>query len=594
MYDAADGFFHNRAVPLTSTGARTPDHDRVTPANHYIVRGTALWEPSDVFNARFKVALSQDHIYMPGASQIVSCPGGIIAPLGTPFMGGGEDCKLDRTIHVVSMDPAAYPALQNNGESALRIAQKFGTVELNWHVRPDITVTSVTGYYHVRSGIIQNSTNTNYAAAPLVVQTRFHRTDVTQELRANTSFSGPFNVTVGGFYEGGHFDVLAAGAGNILERLPAQLTRYAIGVDIDSFSAFGQLRWTPLPKFEVAVGTRWTDEKRKESAVNMITGTPVSIAFAAPRIESKNFQPELTVSYYASDDVTLFGSLKKGNKSGSFNLGQVPANGLDNSYGDETIKGGDFGVKSRLLDRRLALDVAFFSYRYTGLQVGVNLPAANGVPQNRTINAGSAKTYGIDFSSSYRPPEIEGLTLNLAGQWDKAKFTTLTNVPCYGGQTIALGCTLTRNPNTQLFTAQDLSGIPLLRAPEWQLSFGLSYEWSLNDGKTLIFSNDNAYLSRYLLILGKRPDFYQPGYIKSDLSVTLRAANNHWELALITKNVGNKLTMSGCANFNAAGSILGGQINGGTTSGAAGVDAVGCRVDPGRELWLRLTVRPFG
>jgi iron complex outermembrane receptor protein len=35
------------------------------------------------------------------------------------------------------------------------------------------------------------------------------------------------------------------------------------------------------------------------------------------------------------------------------------------------------------------------------------------------------------------------------------------------------------------------------------------------------------------------------------------------------------------------------QTTGGTTSGLAGIDQQGCFVDPGREVWLRLTVRPF-
>src|SRR5207237_4536433 len=126
------------------------------------------------------------------------------------------------------------------------------------------------------------------------------------------------------------------------------------------------------------------------------------------------------------------------------------------------------------------------------------------------------------------------------------------------------------------------------------INFGFDYEMPLADGKTLVFTNSNSYYSRYLLILGRRPDFYQPAFFKSDLSVALRGPDERWELALIGKNITDKITMRSCSNSNLAnGSLLGGQVTGGTTRGPAGIDEVGCRAERGREVWLRLTLRPF-
>jgi hypothetical protein len=39
--------------------------------------------------------------------------------------------------------------------------------------------------------------------------------------------------------------------------------------------------------------------------------------------------------------------------------------------------------------------------------------------------------------------------------------------------------------------------------------------------------------------------------------------------------------------------VLGGEVTGGTTRGPAGVDEYGCYMYRGRELWVRVTVRPF-
>ena len=39
--------------------------------------------------------------------------------------------------------------------------------------------------------------------------------------------------------------------------------------------------------------------------------------------------------------------------------------------------------------------------------------------------------------------------------------------------------------------------------------------------------------------------------------------------------------------------VLGGVVTGGTVRGPAGVDELVCYMDRGRELWVRLTFRPY-
>src|SRR5207253_1581323 len=108
--------------------------------------------------------------------------------------------------------------------------------------------------------------------------------------------------------------------------------------------------------------------------------------------------------------------------SGSFNVGLIAAPGQTTEYGDEKVEGGEVGFKSRLFDRRLALDVAAYDYKYADLQVGTIEPSrgTSQAPQARTVNAGRAKVYGVDFSAAWRPAEVEGLTLNLNANWNKA------------------------------------------------------------------------------------------------------------------------------------------------------------------------------
>jgi iron complex outermembrane receptor protein len=599
-YSDEDGYFYNLAQALTSTGAVAPKDSRIGPNRRWTVRATVLWEPTNSFSARLKVSLNHDKEFYAGQVQMVSCPDGVTAPSGVPFIGGGEDCRLDRTYRSVAMSPLAFPAMQADGVPFIENTQKYGSLELNWRPRPDITLTSVTGYYWLRTNNLSNGTNSTFAAPAFVAAGQFRRYDWTEEVRANTDFSGPFNFTAGFFYQTGDFSQNGPLPGNVFYRLPAQIFRFLSDVDVKSISPFGQIRWKPIAQLEIAGGARYTDEKRSETAANVLpNGVIVPVRLGVPKIHSKKWQPELTITYKPTDDVTVFGSLKKGYKSGSFNYGVVPFDGIDSSYGDETVKGGELGLKSRWFDRTVTFETAYFDYRYSGLQVGTIEPTQGGLPQTRTVNAGSARTYGVEFSSTWRPPQVQGLDLFLNGQWNRARFKRLTNVPCWGGQTIAEGCSLqfsqAQNNGLGGFTAQNLNGIPLPRAPEWQVNFGFDYEMALADGKTLTFTNNNSYYSRYLIILGTRPDFYQPSFFKTDAGVALHGADDRWELALIGKNLTNKITLGSCSSSNFAnGAFFGGQVTGGTVRGPAGVDEVGCRTDRGRELWLRVTYRPMG
>jgi len=230
--------------------------------------------------------------------------------------------------------------------------------------------------------------------------------------------------------------------------------------------------------------------------------------------------------------------------------------------------------------------------------VDVPEAAGGGLPVIQTINAASARTYGVDLDLAYRPAAIQGLDLHLAANWDHARFLKFNNAQCWGGQTVAEGCNQTFIPATGLYVAQDLSGTPLVRAPDLQLNFGLNYSYPLANAYKLLFSNNNSFSSRYVAVPAvNRPnnDNYQSSYAKIDLGVTLQSPDNRWEVSLLGKNINDKIIAGFCANSNYAnGAILGGEITGGTTRGPAGIDEMGCFSDRGREIWLRLTVRPFG
>lgn len=642
LYSSADGYFKNNAEAIPGTGGMTPEHNRVPRPRNFVARGTLLWEPTDDFSVRFKFNHAYDRTTNAELKQLRTCPDGPgrayvpFPPLPAVDFVGNDDCRYNRDASTIYLDPASFPGVPNDGVPFLRNKQNYGTLELNYDIVPEVTLTSVSAYYKLKSRSMVNPSGSSAAGPTFAVTNRFSRRQITQELRLNSDFAGPLNFTAGAFYEDGRlYDRVAFIRNTSYFWLsPAVLGADILNddrastVDIKTYSAFGQVRFQPSDTLEIAAGARWTNEVRDLSVFDFQNGVDLTPFLPRPKVKSDTISPELTVTYTPTDDLTVFGSLKKGFKSGSFSVAvpagarRDPATGAiigaeDKSFDDEKVKGYEIGIKSRLADRQILANIAFYDYYYRGLQVGGIEGAQNSTPVIRTVNAGRARTYGVDFDIAYRPAAIEGLSVNAAINWNKARYTELDNIPCLINQTFDLGCTTffaPPNPTQArlpadagvtvdgvygFYNGQDLSGSQAIRAPEWSINFGFDYELPVGSGMSLQIANNNRYSSSYPSFLGKgRPnnDNFQNSFFMVDASVALKAEDDSWEVALLGKNITDKLVASNCSATNSAGSGVlpfNGNYAGGSRVGPLGIADQICFPDgPGRQVWVRFTLRP--
>ncbi|PEQ12316.1 hypothetical protein B2G71_12505 [Novosphingobium sp. PC22D] len=618
MYAKDDGYFFNKATALPGTGAVTPSSDRYNGGDEYIVRGTVVWEPAPGFSARLKINRTEKEV-VGGGAPYGSCPDGIVPPpfvFPIPqFVNPNEDCKIDRTVYIVDLDPAAFPNVRRAGVPGLSYATTFGTLELNADVASQLTLTSTSGYYRNAVDGLLNGVNSGYSGPTLIADNDFDRRDFTQELRLQSDWSSPLNFLVGGFYQDAYVRNRVYVGGNRFLGLPTVLTAGINDVSIEVWSAFGQARWQALDSLEIAAGVRYTDEKRSDDAARLtgLYDEPTPITVGKPSIRSKNWSPELTITYTPTDDFTVFGALKQGYKSGSYILTAPPAPGVDNSFGDEKVQGGEVGVKARVADRALTLNGAFYYYKYSDLQVGANEVAQGGIPVIRTINAGKSKVYGLDFDVTYRPAAIDGLTAFLAVNWNHARFTEFDGAPCYGGQTIALGCdqfptpvtdpgqlaagffVLDESGNPVKYNGQNLAGAPLPKAADWTGTASIDYETPFGSNLMLGLGVSGQYSSSFLRGLGRksREDLVQPAYAKLNANVRIGAEDGGWEVSLVGNNLTNKYTAGNCTTYSGAtGQVFASPVFGTPIQNASGVDELACIPDRGRQVFLRLTLKP--
>jgi len=621
MYDQQEGYFYNDAIAATAApnlGAENPQYDRSPWGKESITRITALWDPTSQFSVRLKINEAYDRYSNSDLLQFSSCPSGTAPLPGFPsFIGGGENCLLDRTQREVNLNPTAFQGILNGGTPFLMTDQRYGTIEMTYRPTSNQTLTSTSAYYHVTSSSMVNASDATYAGPYIGVNNRYYRHEFTEEVRATSDFNGPLNYTLGGLYEDGFFSDAVTVLGNTADTFPGTgpgtgipgihfpptLAAGTTPVSIKTWSVFGQLRWDIIDRLELAPGVRWTDETRSEDPYgpDPLTGMIVPTPVAEPSLHYDNTSPEVTLTYRPTDDLTLYGAYKQGFKSGSFSTATPPTAGANNSFGPEKVRGGEFGLKTRMLDRQLSLNVVPYFYRYEGLQVGVISPPQNGVPIIQTLNAATAHIYGVDFDGAFRPASLDALQLNANAEFNHARYLDFTNAPCWGGQTIALGCNQQYVPGPGrapgAYTAQNLSGTPLIRAPNFTVNVGFTYTMPVMNEYKLEFSNNNSYTTRYVTDLAiDRPgnDNFQGGFAKIGAGLTLHDPTNFWEVALIGNNLNNKVTSGNCASSAYKQGVIFDNPSGTSTPSPYGYDAMTCFAEPGREIWLRLTVRPFG
>lgn len=601
-YSDLEGYFRNRAVGDGVTSL-TPKHRKYPNKHQYIIRGTAVWEPTERFRSNLKLNYVYDEWDAnPGTNQLASCPDGIDDPgVGRQIISPHDNCKLDKNFYLVDLNPSApggvNAGIRNGGRTFLEQDQIFGSLRLDYDLNDALTLSSVTGYYNVDMSTLLNGALSGFQAGFLTGSDQdFRRRETTQEIRLTSDFDTPLNFMVGGYYQDAR-QTTRTGVFFFGPRDKADLH-----LDIRSVSAFGQLLWDITPTLQAVAGARWVDEKRELTAFNITRGayfdgsSPLLPAVPVTEITADSLSPEVSLTYTPSDSLTIFGSYREAVKSGSFDTIANPQ-GQDLSFGDESVKGFEGGIKSRWLGRTLAIDLSGYRYTYDDLQVGANVPTDTGVGfQIRTVNAAKATVYGVDLDVSYQPPAVDGLRLYAAGNWNRARYDRFDNAPCTGGQTVAQGCNRLLDPRTGLFSAQDLSGRPLVRAPEFQATFGFDYERPiLNDRLVLSVGSSTQWSDGYYADIRLREDTYQDAFFKTSLSLSVRDPRDAWEVSLIGRNLNDEVTAANCATGNIQGGLLPGTVISGSPTGEvgiAGVEEALCFTDRPREVWLRFTVRP--
>ena len=605
-----------RVVSPPVAGTIPMDIKRFPKQEEVFLRGTLAWTPSDSVSVKLKATITDTDMIGGSSnfSDIVACPYGVPQRPNED----ASNCRNDGSILLTQFTPAfmALSPYLSNPNGSRNNAQELLTGTIEWKASDALTLTSVSGYYGIREKLTSNggygpTSNNGFAV-------RFNNKQVSQELRLASGYEGPLNFLVGGFYEDRKLYTLTMiGVPQFLLRLPIESTHQRQ----KSYSAFGQLLFDPTDQVQVTVGGRYTRETKdlNDYTVTPVVGgvysTPVDVTqnplYGKTRLKFDNFSPEATVTWKPEDDLMVFASYKRGYKSGGFDAGYTNAGILANParsqrFNPEKVEGVEGGIKSQFAGRQVTLNLTGYWYDYKGLQVSVFDTIARAF---RLQNAAKARVRGLELEGRYRPDAVPGLSLHATLAYNDAKFRRYL-ADCYQGQTKALGCNALFNPAANqasppagadtvngvfgTYTAQDLSGRQLRKAPKFAATVGGYYETPVASGLMLGLSTDLSYSGRYIFGTNYQPLSVQESFAKIDATLRLFSEDKRWELAAIGRNLTNKRNLINGIDRTGTGSgkgtILPSCTAAGQTGCAAVSDLIGTPTLP-RTVALQLTWR---
>lgn len=586
------------ATGIVSSHIVEPGPSEVTRSRQLIGRVSLLWTPTDELTATLKVYGSHlkgnDAYY--GIS--IRCP-----PGATTFPGRPEN-ECGKPDFVTYQGKPASDVVAEGGpliRPDLYMRYKSHAINLNLnYVTDNVSITSVTNYQSNRYTFWSDNSHGNAGAGTAWSGDDSRWQAFSSELRVLTTYDGPINALIGGYYQKTKRKYLNRADFLGVENSAAPAGYRFVGYDKRSTtdgetkSIFGQVIADLSKTIEITGGVRYTHETKDSAywfnyvhptlvAFNIgytgrVDGVPTGSRDApgfmpfvfSPKQTFNNWSPEATISWRPYSDLTVFASFKTGYKSGGFsnsaNIGALvdPANTV---FRPEKVKGFEGGIKATLLDQQLRLSLIGYRYTYDDLQVDF----FNGVTRSlTTVNAGSTKLRGVELQAELAPRAIADLTLRGAVNYNHARYGDFIG-PCYTGQSQVAGCVYANSDGTPIAPGgtglfQQLKGASPSNAPDWTGSAGMTYQHAIGRALAATFSIDARYSSAYRASFFNQPMSRQGSYVTLDGSISLGSADERWQIAVIGRNLTNRKIITRVSDLSGSGggtgtpgAFLGGQ-----------------------------------
>jgi outer membrane receptor protein involved in Fe transport len=245
---------------------------------------------------------------------------------------------------------------------------------------------------------------------------------LTQEVRLASSGDGAFNWLVGAYYSDGSIE-----SDICLNVFLPCTTVFSVNInstgkiDTKAWALFGEASYSFLDdRLTATIGGRQFRDKRSTRGVNRNGNTTTNDGDVF-----KSFNPRFNLSFKASEDFLIYGSVAKGFRSGSFQTAAQAAAAstalgvtVDTAVQPDSVWSYEVGAKGKLFGGLILLDTAIYTIDWKNIQLQSTL---SGVAT--LTNGGDARSRGIDLGITLRP--AQGLSFTAVGNINEAEFRSV-------------------------------------------------------------------------------------------------------------------------------------------------------------------------
>ena len=282
---------------------------------------------------------------------------------------------------------------------------------------------------------------------------------------------------------------------------------------IKSWALYGEANVHLTPRWELTVGTRYTEDDKIAKNPGVAEG---DAAF-------NKVTPRVNVSYQPSEQVMVYGGWSRGFTSGGFN--NFLAGTVLTHYDPETLDTFEVGIKSEWLNQTLRLNAAIFYTKFDDQQVQVEGIAPDGSLATRISNAASSTVQGGEIELVSRPSEHWTISVGMGytdASYDQFEDTILVGMDPSGGP---------------IYDTEDLSGLKFPHTPKNNYNASIIYETPVATFGRLFAQADWNYNSKVYNNPPNTPEAATESRQVFNARLTFAFQNDRTELALWSRNL---------------------------------------------------------
>ncbi len=331
--------------------------------------------------------------------------------------------------------------------------------------------------------------------------------------------------------------------------------------DWEQKAVFGEVTWHINDQWHATVGARWFETTNEKlylvwNPMSDVSGTPMGLAPRASHAPGSGGEvpssgdvsevvPKFSLAWNIDDDKMMYATYTEGFRTGGINRSHGvydwSRSTFPQTFNEDVVANREIGVKTRLADNRVQLNVAYFDMQWKDFQYEVVDPSGQpctpaepvicGNPWLKSVgNLGDAHTSGLNVDFAWVP--AKGWDIGANAQLLEAEVDEEVIVsPRPGSRFLAIAA------------GQDLPNVPEFKGSVWA-----SKTWPVEfiSGGEMFLRGQYSYTGESeteVIPKGEdtaNPSFTNHAYSIADARLGLISNDGNWQLELFVNNIADE------------------------------------------------------